>query len=68
MLSLKLLNIKYSINKIKVFNNNIIIINIKEFLQYFKKKHLIYRGGIQSYDMEFYILYSFIGLYQFRIE
>ena len=51
-LSLILWNIINSINRL-MLNNNKIIIDIRELIQYFKKKHPIYRGGIQNDAQEF---------------
>ena len=45
LLSLILWNIIYSINRL-MLNNNKIIIDIRELIQYFKKKHPTYRGSI----------------------
>ena len=51
-LSLILWNIINSISRIKVINNKINI-DIRELVQSFKKKHPIYRGGIQNDAQEF---------------
>ena len=51
-LSLLLWNIINSIGRIKVINNKINI-DIRELVQSFKKKHPIYRGGIQNDAQEF---------------
>ena len=51
-LSLILWNIINSINRL-MLNNNKIIIDIRELIQYFKKKHPTYRGSIQNDAQEF---------------